>query len=91
MISGDELARPVNGHPAPQALKLSSMKEPPAPGAQAAAYPAHGAKESLEVTVLKELGGDWEVYELPATTKSVRNSRGAARSVWSLKGGNTMR
>lgn len=86
-MTADDLARPVNCHPAPQALKTSSMKEPPAPGAENAAYPAHETKEAVEVTVLKELGGDWEVYELPAT-KSARNSRrGTARSVWSLKGG----
>ncbi len=42
-------------------------------------------KEAVEVTVLRELGGDWEVYELPAT-RSKRSSRGG-RSVRSLKGG----
>ena len=41
-------------------------------------------KEAVEVTVLRELGGDWEVYELPAT-KSVRSSKGG-KSVRSLKG-----
>ena len=41
-------------------------------------------KEAVEVTVLRELGGDWDVYELPAT-RSVRSSRGA-KSVRSLKG-----
>ena len=41
-------------------------------------------KEALEVTVLRELGGNWEVHELPAT-RSVRSSRGA-KSPRSLKG-----
>lgn len=41
-------------------------------------------KEAVEVTVLRELGGGWEVYELP-TTRSVRTSRGG-KSLKSLKG-----
>ena len=41
-------------------------------------------KEAVEVTVLRELGGDWEVYELP-TTRSVRTSKGG-KSLRSLKG-----
>lgn len=38
------------------------------------------SKEALEVTVLRELGGSWEVYELPAT-----------RSVWSSRGGKSVK
>lgn len=33
------------------------------------------SKEALEVTVLRELGGNWVGYELPVT-RSVRTSRG---------------
>ena len=40
-------------------------------------------KEALEVTVLRELGGDWELPELPAT-RSMRSSKGG-KSVKSLK------
>ena len=45
-------------------------------------YPAE-LKEAVEVTVLRELGGEWDVYELPATM-SARNSKGG-KSVRSLK------
>lgn len=48
-----------------------------------ARHPAE-LKEAVEVTVLRELGGDWDVYELPAT-KSVRSSKGG-KSVKSFKG-----
>ena len=41
-------------------------------------------KEAVEVTVLRELGGDWDVYELPAT-RSKRSSKGG-KSVRSLNG-----
>lgn len=42
------------------------------------------AKEAVEVTVLGELGGGWDVYELPAT-RSKRSSKGG-KSVRSLNG-----
>ena len=63
------------------------MKEVAAPrvGVGVLSYPAEVTeKEAVEVTVLRELGGEWEVSELPAT-RSVRSSRGA-KSVRSLKG-----
>lgn len=64
------------------------MKEISAPGGGTVlSYPAEvkeKEKEAVEVTVLRELGAEWEVYELPAT-RSVRSSRGA-KSVRSLKG-----
>lgn len=46
-------------------------------------------KEAVEVTVLRELGGSWDVYELPAT-RSVRSSKGG-KSVKSLKGGKSVK
>lgn len=66
----------------------NSMKEISVPGeGTVLSYPAEVKekdKEAVEVTVLRELGGEWEVYELPAT-RSFRSSRGA-KSVRSLKG-----
>ena len=76
----DEVATPVNSQRILWAPR-HSMKETGA-GAEVA-YPAE-TKEALEATVLRELGGNWEVYELP-TTRSVRSSKGA-KSVKSHKG-----
>ena len=76
----DETSSPVVNNRALQAPR-NSIKEL-APGVEVP-DPAE-MKEAVEVTVLRELGGGWELYELPAT-KSVRSSRGA-KSVRSLKG-----
>ena len=77
----DEVTAPVNSlriHRAPR----NSIKET-APGTEVL-HPGAEAKEAVEVTLLRELGGDWEVFELH-TTRSGRNSRGG-RSVRSSKG-----
>lgn len=72
----DELAIPAPR--APKTVSSCAKEAPPlSPGAEADDDDDE-TKEAVEVTVLKELGGDWAVYELPATAKSVRNSRGAA-------------
>lgn len=73
----DERASPVGSHRVLRAPR-NSIKGT-GPGAEVL-YQA-GLREAVEVTVLKELGGDWEVYELPAT-RSVRSSSGGK----SLKG-----
>lgn len=76
----DEGANPARSHRILRAPR-NSIKEMD-PGAEISYTPE--VKEALEATVLRELGGDWEVYELPAT-RSVRNSKGG-KSVKSLKG-----
>ena len=53
----------------------STTKEAVASGAEEV---AEMKKEAVEMTLLRELGGDWEVYELPAT-RSVRSSRGGSK------------
>lgn len=78
----DELAIPAPR--APKTVSSCAKEAPPlSPGAEADDDDDDDdeTKEAVEVTVLKELGGDWAVYELPATAKSVRNSRGAAGGV----------
>ncbi|KAF6238538.1 hypothetical protein HO173_003043 [Letharia columbiana] len=70
-VIADEDASPVGSHRIFRALRnsikgLSPEAEVP--------YPAE-LKEAVEVTVLRELGGDWDMYELPAT-RSVRNFKG---------------
>lgn len=51
----------------------------PPPAALHPAIANQKTKEAIEVTVLRELGGgEWNVYELPAT-RSVRSSRGGTR------------
>ncbi|KAL9137590.1 MAG: hypothetical protein Q9175_001215, partial [Cornicularia normoerica] len=67
----DERPSPVDSHRVLRAPR-NSIKGT-SPGAEVL-YQA-GLREAVEVTVLKELGGDWEVYELPAT-RSVRSSSG---------------
>lgn len=75
----DEAAKPVGSHRILRAPR-NSLKEM-CPG-QEISHPA-AMKEAVEVTVLRELGGDWEVHELPAT-RSVRSSKGG-KSTRSLK------
>ncbi len=75
MIADGE-ANPVGSHQMLQASR-NSIKEIDRD------CPAE-VKEAVEVTVLRELGGGWEVYELP-TTRSVRTSKGG-KSLRSLKG-----
>lgn len=78
-VIADELAIPAPR--APKTVSSCAKEAPPlSPGAEADDDDDE-TKEAVEVTVLKELGGDWAVYELPATAKSVRNSRGAAGGV----------
>lgn len=80
----DDVADPVNSHQSLGVLS-NSVKEI-GTGAEET-YPAEiKEKEAVEMTVLSELSGRWEEYELPAT-RSVRSSRGA-RSVRSGKGYN---
>ena len=77
----DEAAEPVGTQRICLAPR-NSIKEA-APEAELPIAPE--TKEALEVTVLRELGGNWEVHELPAT-RSVRSSRGNSKSAKSLKG-----
>ena len=79
-MTADEGANPIQSHGTIQAPR-NSIKEVD-PGAEVPYTPK--VKEALEVTVLRELGGDWEVHEL-AATRSVRNSMGG-KSAKSLKG-----
>ncbi|CAD6583680.1 MAG: hypothetical protein ASARMPREDX12_001342 [Alectoria sarmentosa] len=79
-VTTDEEANPADSHRIFRA-PAKSIKEI-GPGV-VAPYPAE-LKEMLEVTVLRELGGEWGIYELPAT-RSVRNSKGG-KSVKSVKG-----
>lgn len=81
-VIADEGVNPNHSHRILRAPR-NSIKEMTDPGAELPVYTTE-VKEALEVTVLRELGGDWEVYELPAT-RSVRNSKGG-KSVKSLKG-----
>ncbi|CAF9930566.1 hypothetical protein IMSHALPRED_008220 [Imshaugia aleurites] len=71
VIADETAASPVHSHRSPHAPRKSIKEISPAE----VAYPAE-SKEALEVTVLRELGGDWDVYELPAT-RSVRSLGGA--------------
>ena len=77
-MNDDEAADPVGTERVLLAPR-NSIREA-APGAE-----LPETKEALEVTVLRELGGSWEVHELPAT-RSGRSSRGGSRSAKSLKG-----
>ncbi|KAL9067722.1 MAG: hypothetical protein Q9161_006714 [Pseudevernia consocians] len=79
-VIADEGVNPVCSHRVPRVPRNSIKETGPAPKVP---RPAE-SKEAVEVTVLRELGGDWEVYELPAT-RSVRNSKGG-KSLRSLKG-----
>ena len=79
-VIADEAADPI-GTQRVLVAPRNSVKEM-APEAELPFAPE--TKEALEVTVLRELGGNWEVHELPAT-RSVRSSRGA-KSTRSLKG-----
>lgn len=80
MIADPEEASHVDSHRVLRAPR-TSIKEM---GIEIEVQHPAEVKEAVEVTVLRELGGDWEVYELPAT-RSVRNSKGG-KSVRSLKG-----
>lgn len=79
-VTTDEEANPADSHRIFRA-PADSIKE--IGHGVVAPYPAE-LKETLEVTVLRELGGEWGIYELPAT-RSVRSSKGG-KSVKSLKG-----
>lgn len=79
-VIADEGSHPVHSHRTFRAPR-TSIKEFGS-GAEVS-YPAE-LKEAVEVTVLRELGGDWDVYEL-AATRSARSSKGG-KSVRSMKG-----
>ena len=79
-VIADEAADPVGAQKIPLAPRTSMRETTP----EAELPFAPEKKEALEVTVLRELGGNWEVHELPAT-RSTRSSRGG-KSARSLKG-----
>ncbi|KAM0795692.1 hypothetical protein BDR22DRAFT_893936 [Usnea florida] len=73
------------GHEIQTSPITRNLPPPPLPSSAALETPNHPAtaqlktKEAIEVTVLRELGGgEWNVYELPAT-RSVRGSKGGTR------------